>query len=115
MWSSINEGKDFRKYNAWKLRNISYYKVAFQKLDQENKTTFNWAAFVFGVYWLIYRRMWFSATAYVVINAILIGITSVAYKNDFVLFFITVCLLIAIVFFGNSIRQRPERALHLQP
>lgn len=99
--------KILEKYNAFKVRNANYYKEAFLKLDQENKTTFNLAACVFGVYWMIYRRMWFSAIAYVVINAILMYIASIMCSNynGVVLryneFF--VCFLIAIGFFGNSI------------
>ncbi len=68
--------KILEKYKALKARGRNYYKDAFLKLTQENKTTFNLAAFVFGVCWMIYRRMWLSAIAYVITTAILMIVAS---------------------------------------
>lgn len=110
--------KILEKYNTFKLRCTNYYKEAFLKLDQKN--TFNLAACVFGIYWMIYRRMWFSAIAYVIISAILILSTSamctfINYNCYKILF---VSFLIAIGFFGNSIylaeiKWKIKRGYHL--
>ena len=35
-----------------------YYLNAFEKLEQEGKHTWNWAAFFFNVAWLGYRKMY---------------------------------------------------------
>lgn len=100
--------KILEKYNALKLRCANYYKDVFRKMDLENRSTFNWAACICGVYWMIYRRMWFSAAAYVVIVAILMVAASFLCahtKFDLVPCYkcFLACFLVAIGFFGNSI------------
>ena len=92
--------KILKKYNEFKLRNINYYKEAFQK----SSFTFNWAACIFEQNWMIYRRMWLSALAYYIISGILgYGINSL-YPN-FECRNLLVCLVLMPItgFFGNSI------------
>ncbi len=44
--------------------NAQYYKKAFERLEKENKNTWNWVAFWLNVVWMIYRKMYLYAFMY---------------------------------------------------
>ena len=52
--------------------NQPFYILKFQKMQMSNSTTsWNWCSFLFGAYWLAYRKMYGIAAAYVVISFVL--------------------------------------------
>ena len=92
--------KILKKYNEFKLRNINYYKEAFQK----SNFTFNWAACIFVHDWMIYRRMWFSALACLIISGILVyGINSLCPNSKYCYWLVSLIGHLLFGFFGNSI------------
>jgi hypothetical protein len=38
-----------------------YYAREFQRIREGKRARFNWAAFVFGVLWCVYRGLWLTA------------------------------------------------------
>lgn len=38
-----------------------YYEKAFRDLEEFNVNTWNWAAFFFGIVWMLYRKMYLHA------------------------------------------------------
>jgi len=55
-------------FELWNQRNTEYYQEVFEKLEKENKLTFNFAAAFFNVMWLIFRKMYGWAILLGVIN-----------------------------------------------
>jgi len=47
--------------------NAQYYKKAFERLEKENKNTWNWAAFLLNVVWMLYRKMYLYAFMFQVV------------------------------------------------
>lgn len=92
--------KILKKYNEFKLRNINYYKEAFQK----SEFTFNWAACIFNSGWMIYRRMWFSAFACVIISRVFYyGVDFICPNFKYGHSIASLVMMLIIGFFGNSI------------
>lgn len=59
-----------REYHAALLgeHNCDYYLYRFQRFARgDGSASWNWAAFFMNFYWLLYRKMWLAAIAYVVI------------------------------------------------
>jgi hypothetical protein len=53
------------QYNIFFGKNSEYYLTALKKKN-ENKTNFNFAAFLFGPLWMVYRKMYLHAFIFVV-------------------------------------------------
>lgn len=54
-----------------------YYKDAFSKIDANNggfTVAFNWAAFLFGALWYLYKGMWIKGLLMILISFSLAGI-----------------------------------------
>lgn len=53
MWKNINLPDQVIE------KNINHFRISEQKIEQSGKTfspSWNWSAFLFGLYWLVYRR-----------------------------------------------------------
>lgn len=58
--------------DAYIQANIEYYKRKFAQMNQNgSKVSWNWLAFLFTPYWLIYRKMYAFGFGYLIFNAIL--------------------------------------------
>lgn len=55
-------------------KNTNYYISQFQKLKWNNKrVSWNWAAFLTGACWLVYRKLYLWALGYIVVNLLLLA------------------------------------------
>ena len=52
-------------------KNQEFYKEKFRKMDETGKSiSWNWPAIFFGVYWMIYRKMYFKAMAFFILGVV---------------------------------------------
>lgn len=54
-----------------------YYQNAFKKIDENNGSftvVFNWAAFLFGALWYLYKGMWIKGLLMIAVGFILAGL-----------------------------------------
>ncbi|WP_347989424.1 DUF2628 domain-containing protein [Methylomonas sp. AM2-LC] len=75
-----NLGEDFELYEAIiGPKNQNYYLSLFSSFYHSEKTwvTWNWAAFFFTFYWLIYRKMWFEALQYGILYVVSLIISGI--------------------------------------
>ena len=57
--------------NLFIQRNQKFYEEKFKKMnDTGKKASWNWAAFFLGVYWMIYRKMYFKAGAFFILSLV---------------------------------------------
>ena len=51
--------------------NENFYKRKFKKMDETGKSvSWNWAAFFMGIYWMVYRKMYFKAGAFLLFSMV---------------------------------------------
>ncbi len=101
------KGRFFRIFEIFNKRNTEYYRQAFERLERENKTTFNFAAAFGSSAWLAYRKMYGWA---VLVTLICVGggeILLAFCKDDvlkgviwFIFYFLSIILF---GFFGNTL------------
>ena len=63
-------------FELWNQRNVGFYKKCFNKLETENKTSFNYMAGIAPVMWMVFRKMYGWAAIIVLIFA---GINTVQF------------------------------------
>lgn len=101
------KGRFSRIFELFNQRNTEYYRQAFDRLEKENKTTFNFAAAFGSSAWLVFRKMYGWAALFTLVY---VGGCEILYafcKDDvskgvisLILFFLSV---IVFGFFGNTI------------
>jgi len=101
------EGRFSRMFELLNQRNTEYYQQAFSRLDKENKTTFNFAAAIFSVIWLVFRKMYGWAILLILASG---GVQYVLYalcQNSKVkiisLLVIWLVMIVGFGFWGNSL------------
>lgn len=104
------KGRFFRIFELFNKRNIEYYQQAFERLEKENKTTFNFAAAFGSSAWLAYRKMYGWAALFTLVYMGVGEILCAFCKDDaskgviwFILFFLSI---VVFGFFGNSLYYR---------
>jgi len=94
-------------FELWNQRNTEYYQEAFKKLEEENKTTFNYAAAFFNVMWLIFRKMYGWAILCTLLYGGIIFSTKMFCKNADVVFVIkatvSTIMILGLGRFGNTL------------
>lgn len=63
------KGRFSRIFELFNQRNTEYYQQAFERLEKENKTTFNFAAAFYPTTWLVFRKMYGWAILFILISA----------------------------------------------
>ena len=59
------------KINLFIGKNQKFYQEKFRKMNTTGKNiSWNWAAFFFSIYWMIYRKMYFKAAAFFVLISV---------------------------------------------
>lgn len=77
-------------------KNVGYYNQKFNQITKTgNKRTWNWSAFLFTAYWLIYRKMYLQA------GLVFLGVTVVA-MIPFIGPLINLCIYVGIGMYANS-------------
>ena len=52
-------------------KNQDFYEKKFKKMEETGKSiSWNWAAFFMGIYWMIYRKMYFKAGAFFILSLV---------------------------------------------
>ena len=55
--------------NLFIQKNQHFYEEKFKKMNDTGKSaSWNWAAFFLGVYWMVYRKMYFKAGAFFILS-----------------------------------------------
>jgi Protein of unknown function (DUF2628) len=90
-------------------KNTAYYLEKFQRFDQKVsgvQASWNWPAFLFGGFWLLYRKMhlWFFACWVLWVGLVCLAIFSVVDSSTAVdlILIVTVGLHILVAIYGNS-------------
>lgn len=77
--------------------NANFYKRKFQKMDETEKSiSWNWAAFFMGIYWMVYRKMYFKAGAFLLLSL-------VASYTPYIGSILNLCVLVGIGVFANAL------------
>lgn len=101
------QGRFSRIFELFNQRNTEYYQQAFDRLEKENKTTFNFAAAFFMGAWLVFRKMYGWAILLVLAFTGIPASLNAFYQNSKVATLIlAVFYLVTIIgfgFFGNSL------------
>jgi len=94
-------------FELWNQRNTEYYQEAFKKLEEENKTTFNFAAAIFSVIWLVFRKMYGWAILCTLLYGGILFSTKMFCKNADVVFVIqasvSTIMILGLGRFGNTL------------
>ena len=94
-------------FEHWNQRNTEYYQEAFKKLEEENKTTFNFAAALFNVMWLVFRKMYGWAILLSLISGGVLFSTKMLCKNADVVFMMQISvssiMILGLGIFGNTL------------
>lgn len=57
--------------NLFIQRNQKFYEEKFKKMNDTGKSaSWNWAAFFLGIYWMVYRKMYFKAGAFFILSLV---------------------------------------------
>ena len=65
------EDSDYHEVEQFESEGEYYYIKAFKRLDKTGKHTWNWAAFLFGSQWMLYRKMYLYSCLFLVISVML--------------------------------------------
>ena len=78
-------------------KNQDFYEKKFKKMEETGKSiSWNWAAFFMGIYWMIYRKMYFKAAAFLLLNII-------ATNTPHIGIYLNTAVLVGIGIFGNAL------------
>ena len=77
--------------------NENFYKRKFKKMDETGKSvSWNWAAFFMGIYWMVYRKMYFKAGAFLLLSM-------VASYTPYIGNILNLCVLFGIAVYANAL------------
>ena len=77
--------------------NENFYKRKFKKMDETGKSvSWNWAAFFMGIYWMLYRKMYFKAGAFLLLSM-------VASYTPYIGNILNLCVLFGIAVYANAL------------
>ncbi|MEW9077191.1 DUF2628 domain-containing protein [Terrisporobacter glycolicus] len=85
--------------NLFIQKNQNFYEEKFRKMDDSGKSiSWNWAAFFMGIYWMIYRKMYFKAGAFFILSL-------VASSTPYIGGILNLAVLIGIGVYANALYQ----------
>lgn len=85
--------------NLFIQKNQNFYEEKFRKMDDSGKSiSWNWAAFFMGIYWMIYRKMYFKAGAFFILSL-------VASSTPYIGGILNLAVLIGIGIYANALYQ----------
>ncbi|MDU4859882.1 MAG: DUF2628 domain-containing protein [Terrisporobacter othiniensis] len=85
--------------NLFIQKNLNFYEEKFRKMDDSGKSiSWNWAAFFMGIYWMIYRKMYFKAGAFFILSL-------VASSTPYIGGILNLAVLIGIGIYANALYQ----------
>ena len=89
--------QQINEVNLFIQKNQKFYEEKFRKMDDTGKSiSWNWAAFFMGIYWMIYRKMYFKAAAFFVLS-------SVASSTPYIGGILNLAVLVGIAIYANAL------------
>ena len=83
--------------NLFVQKNQKFYEEKFRKMEETGKSiSWNWAAFFMGIYWMVYRKMYFKAGAFFVLSL-------VASSTPYIGYILNFAVLIGIAIYANAL------------
>ena len=83
--------------NLFVQKNQKFYEEKFRKMNETGKSiSWNWAAFFMGIYWMIYRKMYFKAGAFFILSL-------VASSTPYIGWILNIAVLVGIAVYGNAL------------
>lgn len=78
-------------------KNYKFYEKKFRKMEETGRSiSWNWSAFFMGIYWMIYRKMYFKAGAFFILSLVA---SSTPYIGDI----LNVAVLVGIGMYANAL------------
>ncbi len=78
-------------------KNQKFYEEKFRKIYETGKSrSWNWAAFFMGIYWMIYRKMYFKAGAFFILSL-------VASSTPYIGVILNFAVLVGIAIYANAL------------
>ena len=78
-------------------KNYTFYEKKFLKMQQNGKSiSWNWSAFFMGIYWMIYRKMYFKAGAFFILSL-------VASSTPYIGSVLNIAVLVGIGMYANAL------------
>lgn len=108
------KGRFSRIFELFNKRNTEYYQKAFDRLEKENKTTFNFAAAFGSFAWLVFRKMYGWAALFTLVCEGGCRIVFMFCKDDVLkwvisLIFYFLCVVL-FGFFGNTLYYKDVKS-----
>ena len=83
--------------NLFIQKNEKFYEEKFRKMEETGKSiSRNWAAFFMGIYWMVYRKMYFKAGAFFVLSL-------VASSTPYIGHILNFAVLVGIAIYANAL------------
>lgn len=83
--------------NLFIQKNQRFYEEKFRKMEETGKSiSWNWSAFFMGIYWMVYRKMYFKAGAFFVLSL-------VASYTPYIGWVLNLAVLIGIGIYANAL------------
>jgi len=113
----LSEAESCEHYEVEYCDEEEYYVKAFKRLNETGKNTWNWAAFLFGPAWMLYRKMYLYGTIFYMIFGTIQNVV-VSTGSVFLAFFFSLGIRILYGYFGNSlyyriVKKRIRQGYHL--
>lgn len=78
-------------------KNKKYYEDKFKKMNDTGKSiSWNWSAFLMGIYWMIYRKMYFKAGAFFILSM-------VACSTPYIGWILNLAIVIGVGIYANAL------------
>ena len=78
-------------------KNYKFYEKKFKKMEETGKSiSWNWSAFFMGIYWMIYRKMYFKAGAFFILSL-------VASSTPYIGSVLNIAVLVGIGMYANAL------------
>ena len=78
-------------------KNYTFYEKKFSRMQEKNRSiSWNWSAFFMGIYWMIYRKMYFKAGAFFILSL-------VASSTPYIGSVLNIAVLVGIGMYANAL------------
>ncbi len=89
--------EQLNEVNLFIQKNEKFYEKKFKKMRETGKSiSWNWAAFFMGIYWMIYRKMYFKSAAFLLLSM-------VASATPYIGWLLNIGILIGIAVYANAL------------
>ena len=90
-------------YAPFIQKNVRYYGNKFAQINSEIGLTWNWSAFFFGLFWMLYRKLYTAGLIYVAIHWLVNGILGAIIEIEDAIALAEILLHVLLGIFSNRI------------